>query len=277
MRLKAMPKDGFRLDVCAAIRCGASSIEVIAAGTVFDLEKGEVPLCTKHYNKLLLEGIDVPDESSATSTTAPPTTTKMTQWVEPQEQAALQVEANEAQDALREIEGFEIRGQDDYDFADELLGDVKRNWKTLEERKKRAVGPLNESLKEIRSWFSAPQKFYKSAEELLKQKLLGYVALQRQEQDRLLAEAEQAYAAGDSPGVSEAVRQAVVSEVDVPRHTTIRQVWRWEVVDKAQIPIDLLTPDVHQINELVQKYQGETQIPGIRVSVADSMIRRTTG
>jgi hypothetical protein len=273
MRLKARPNTGYRMDVCAATRCGASAANIVAADTYFELERGEVPLCAKHHTKLL--ELEREGSNADAATENKPTVNHTGQWLQPQEQAALQAEATDAQDALREIEAFEIASQEDYDFADELLGDAKTNWKDLESRKKRAVGPLNEALKEIRSWFSAPQQFYKQAENLLKSKLLTYVRAQEAEQDRLLAAAEQAHAVGDAPAVGEAVRAAATTEVAIATHTTIRELWGWEIENEALIPREYLVPDSVRITNEVVQYQGQTNIPGIRPVRRDSMIRRT--
>ena len=70
-----------------------------------------------------------------------------------------------------EIKSFEIIVQDDYDFANELLGTAKSEKKRLETKRKKATDPLNASLKEIRSWYKAAVDFYAEAERILKAKI----------------------------------------------------------------------------------------------------------
>lgn len=148
--------------------------------------------------------------------------------------------------------------KDSREAAGESIKTIKGLWNRLEERRKVFTVPLNKVLDEINAIFKKPQAALKLAEDLVKQKCLGYDAeverermrLQREaeerarkEQERLNKEAEAAAKKAEKRGDHETaemyrqtVPQAVVQtplfdEAPKVNGESTRKVYRAEVVD----------------------------------------------
>lgn len=281
MRLKKLPKEGvYPRAFCAAVRCDASANLSIPAGHSFDVSRGEIPLCLQHGQILAAEEKETargnpppPEEREPpdTPSTAPSLPVPMGNATVRAETVAEQAEA---QDALVLIRSFEIQSQADYDAADELLGEAKRAWKTWDAKRKKAVVPINEAKAEIQSWFKPVLDLYAEAESILKGKIAAYTRAQPQQQDALLQQAQYAYQQGDVVQMKTQLAAASEAEVQQSSNISITQLWRYEVVDAAQLPREYLIPDLARISAAVRKMKDQTRIPGVRVWAEDSVIRR---
>jgi hypothetical protein len=261
-------------DVCSANNCKGEDLTPIPAGTY---HKDPVYLCPNHLEKAKREIRYVSGVGPVSGEPTPPEPKPADpefSMVPAGTQAELQTEAAEAQDALEMIREFEINDQEDYDFANEALGDAKRAWKDLEAKKKEVTKPLNMVLKTIRSWFKPAQDHYLEAEKILKAKLAEAHRKAAEEQDRALAEAKQAHDHGDAGGVRKAMLQAANVEIQQADNVTIMDRWCFEVTDARKLPIEYLCPDMVAIQETVKLLKDETRIPGVRVYKEQTVIRR---
>ena len=278
MKLKTVPQGGYPPAVCAVSRCTQTAARIIPRGTAFPGARGHVPLCKAHVDKATKEKGELGTALSAVAAggDAPPpgATPAMLSVVPSEKPEALEKEAKDAEAALDLIKEFHLETQADYDFADELLGDAKRQWRELEARKKKATAPLQESLKEIRSWFKPPQDFYAEAERILKAKIAEAHREARETQDAALAVAQEAFAIGDAATLDEAVATAAEAEVVQSSQITMQRIWNWEIEDTAVIPRSFLIPDRVAIGAYVKQHKGEAQIPGVRVWQDERVIRR---
>jgi hypothetical protein len=277
MRLKKLPKSGsYPMEECAAVRCDARANISMPAGTAFDAARGDVPLCLQHAQILASETKD------GTHTDEPVNIVEATAEApslpvpvgNPTVRAEAEAESRDAQDALEMIREFEITSQQDYDAADELLGEAKQAWKKWDAKRKKAVVPLNQAKAEIQSWFKPILDLYAEAETILKGKIAAYSRAQPQKQDALLAQAQQAYQQGDVIQMRHDLRAASQAEVQQSSNISITQLWRYDVVDAAQLPREYLIPDIAKISATVRKLKDQTRIPGVRVWAEDNVIRR---
>lgn len=147
--------------------------------------------------------------------------------------------SGEAKELLQTLDGFSVMDQEDADLAVGLLHCVKAMQKSCEERKDRVLGPLKQSMNEVKSWFSPTEKDLKQAEAQLKSELQLYLERQDKEKTRLLEEAAQ---------VEDAVKaRELLNQVkEQPREVegiTVRRTWAVEILDVERVPTEYLSVD----------------------------------
>lgn len=100
-----------------------------------------------------------------------------------------------ARAALAFIESFEVDSNENFELAADELKAIKAKAIKLEEQRTSITGPINQGLRAINAIFAGPAELLKSAETMLKTKMLGW----QREQERVAAEqrriAEEAAAA----------------------------------------------------------------------------------
>lgn len=93
----------------------------------------------------------------------------------------------------------------------------------------------------------------------------------KREEERKLAEAIAAEAAGDRGG-ADAIMEEVITlppayvPPPVPKveGVVFREVWQFEITDASAIPREFLEPNLKMIGERVRSMKGLTNIPGVR-------------
>jgi hypothetical protein len=118
--------------------------------------------------------------------------------------------------------------------------------------------------------------------------------IDRQHEEQRLAEAAQFEEAaqeaaflGDAVGAAkmnalatQALAQAetppklVTPTTVMPSGFTGRTDWKWEVVDKAAIPLEYMIPDALTLNALVRSQKNRCAIPGIRVFSVQNLVNK---
>lgn len=125
------------------------------------------------------------------------------------------------------------------------------------------------------------------AKKIIKSKIIGYqeaeekkrreeearlrAELQKQEEERKLAEALQAEAEGNKE-VADAIMEEEIKAVPIvlPKSTpkiqvTVREIWKFRIIDKSKIPPEYLMPDEVKIGQIVRALKKQTTIGGIEV------------
>jgi predicted DNA-binding protein len=177
--------------------------------------------------------------------------------------AELAPQEDEAKRIREAFEALGIESQEDIDFANELLRDVKARWDHVEARRTAITKPLNEALVQANATFRPALTLFKQCETILKKKVAdGIVHLRRVQTESLRLMAKQS-AAGDM----EAARATMLRMPDarLPERTSIREVWDFELVDFQQVPPDYLITvvDAEKVSRAVAS--GVRQIPGFRI------------
>jgi len=159
--------------------------------------------------------------------------------------------------------------------------------------KKEATDPINQADKIVRAAmnaYSAEQLRLKREEEerIRREEQEKRAAALRAEEERRLALAMEAEEAGKDE-VAEAILSAPPARIEIPEAPSlpsiampkavgvgVREVWRWEVVDKGAIKLDFLTPNESAIGALVrsQKDAAAAMVGGIRVWCETSTVVR---
>lgn len=181
----------------------------------------------------------------------------------------------EGVEMLQMISGYAITTQEQYAALGEMLREVKGKIKFLDEERKISVGPLNEEVKRVNDWFRPALDSLKKISEHIVRLMSAYMLQQKREEDRLLAEAEEAAKAvlATNPDVNGAqvqatqalVQQAAEAVAPKVQGITSRPVWTFEVTNPALLERRFLKPDLDAIAAWVKEH-GDKDVPaGVEV------------
>lgn len=270
-------KDAYPIGECSAYRCKKPASHVCQQGTGGEEELWRtIWLCERHLKKHhTAGGADdfqpfPPGGLETEHKVSPPV---LLPDAEPVEEAVaemktlsvqLSTEAKELEEVLAMVTDYSIDSQEDLDFAAQSLAEVKGEYRKLEEKRKKATGPLREGLKEIDSWFAPAKKALIALEAAWKGKLAQAHLEAQRKQQALMEEAREAHSHGDLLGVQEAMIQAGDSHATTAG-VQYREAWRFEVVDESVIPREFMSPDTAKIGATVRLLKDKTDIPGVRV------------
>jgi len=169
-----------------------------------------------------------------------------------------------------------ISTNEDLKPATDDLAIIKKTSTALEEYMKKYVGPIQDHLKEVRTAFGELLAPFKEADQLNRDKVKGF----RNEQARKAAEAqriedEKLKLAQDEMRLKgEHTQELGTAEgpPPVPDHTRtemgtqgFQKVYKWEIIDFAQVPDQYKMPDAGKITGVVKGSKGTIEIPGIRI------------
>lgn len=137
-------------------------------------------------------------------------------------------------------------------------------------QKKKAEEPLVEAegiiKPRIASYMEEQERIKKAEEERLRQEAL------KAEEERRLAEAVQLEKEGHKEEAEQVLQEPVIIPPPIVENTTpklngtsIRQIWKFRIVNPAKIPHDFMTPDLVKIGGYVRSMKQNAKIPGIEV------------
>lgn len=247
--LKKNPKQG----VCHANRCKETEGLSKAPGDLWGRE--EVELCERHLAqavKAAESGVQPqPREQSAT-----------------EKEAALSAEMAQEHASGKELlelsKGFVPKTQEDLEFVNKMLQDVKGNLKALEAQEKGITVPLTTALNRTRALFRPVKTVLADVELRLKRIIKTARLLQDDNNRKALAEAAERHAAGDAEGHAAAL--AKVQTVTDLQGTSITTKWLYEIEDESKLPREFLKPNETLIKEHCAHSTSKepTPIPGVR-------------
>lgn len=187
--------------------------------------------------------------------------------------------ATENVEFLGVVRDYVIQSDEEYEDAAELLKVVKHKFKVLDEERTVSVKPLNDEVREINAWFKPALDRLKDCEGELK-KIMGAYSLRKQEeQQRLLAEAAKAAEAAlvtatdPQADVMALVQQATATQAPKVAGVSVSRIWKWELVDPAQVPMEYWSIDPAKLDAAVKA--GAREIPGVRVFEDARVIARS--
>jgi len=244
--------------------------EKCAANRCKDDHTGEVPgdlwgretakLCDRHFNEAVTFAEQNPDYKPPTPGTPGTSLTVVDQALNDE----LEAQYKEAEDMLKELDGFEVVTQQDLENIAEVLVMVKgrRNW--LETREKEITVPIHTSLKKVRELFEPSKTFWANAEVILKQKIAAAKLREACNTAQALQEAADAAGIGDSTTVAHATSR-ITTVGDVPGIST-QDRWNYKVVDASKVPRKYLMVDDAKLRAHCAMFKGDdkpTAIEGI--------------
>lgn len=176
-----------------------------------------------------------------------------------------------------EADTYTIQAPQDVAIATEFLVKVKGRAKRIEELRQFFVKPLNDQVKAINDRFKASLKPLEDVEAKVKRLISNYTLEQerlRHEEERKLQEAhakemaKQEKAADKAgadfvPTIAPTIAQAVPTIKTESGKTTTVKVWKFEIVDAAQVPREYLEVNESLVRKAVQA--GAREIAGVRI------------
>jgi len=175
----------------------------------------------------------------------------------------LRMEHADTKEALAQLDAIVITSQDDLDFVGALLVDVKTKIKSLEEKRRRATRPIQQSLEEIRSWFREPLQALAQLERELKGKIEAYHARVAEQKRAALAAAQAAPTVEEKREALADLARIDVAQLDNPSGVSVSSVWTFEIVDPNLVPREYLMVDEAAIRRAVNS--GVREIAGVRI------------
>jgi hypothetical protein len=163
----------------------------------------------------------------------------------------------EADQALQGVALLPITTHEEYQQAAEVLVEVKRTIRAIEDERKKITQPLNAALKSTNGFFKKVSTKYERAEEILKQKAGAYLEAERTREAKLLAE----FASSEESHARESLVLAA-SAAPVAQGVSARTTKSWEVENLDEVPDAFWQLNDSLIGVAIRSGQ---QIPGIRV------------
>ncbi|MGB9791315.1 MAG: hypothetical protein ACPLTR_01910 [Thermacetogeniaceae bacterium] len=152
--------------------------------------------------------------------------------------------------------------------AIDLLSLIAEAKKQLETRRRAAVDPLNQKVKEINSFFRELEYPFEEADRIVRQKLIRFRAEEeqkRREEEKKLQETN----------IFAVVPKLATTQRAEMGQAIAHKVWEFEIEDEAQIPREYLSVDTRKIREAIK--QGVRHIPGIRIFQTERLTVRRNG
>jgi hypothetical protein len=216
-------------------------------------ERGIVLLCPKHLQQA---------QDGAPAAPTAPVTAAIEPAADPAGQTAVVVEhanvlalvnplRSEYDDMAAQLRAaLVVNSQQRLDLAGELLKQVKGKMKSLEAERKKITKPLLDAKKAVDNLFRPATDAAALVEDILKKAIASYIDGQRQAKVAALQ-------AGDHEGALATI------EPELPAGVSTRTVWKWRLVDESLVPREYWVIDGRRVQEHVDTFKGQSQIPGI--------------
>lgn len=181
------------------------------------------------------------------------------------EEQALSIAEPEKKAGLELLEGvktIEIEDQDGLDTFSQILTEVKRRVRDLEEQRKKVTKPMLDAKRAIDDLFKPAIKAFSGCEKVLKEKIAFYMEVQRKNRAAaLLAPAKEQLVIPKTP--------AMVSNI-----TEVKS-YDFEILDFAAVPRSYLKIDESAIRMAIKETDGSIEIPGVKIFQKNRLIVRT--
>lgn len=161
-----------------------------------------------------------------------------------------------------------ITTQSDYVKAGDLLKVIQNRIKAVEDKRKDYTKPLDEMKKKIMADFQSISKPLEEFVAEVKTKMTNWYRADQKRKDEEQAKLEaEAMAKAKAEGKSEVEVAIVNEEVKTQRGdvatTTVKKVWKAEIMDETLVPREYLVVDQVAINKAVR--DGVRSIPGVKI------------
>lgn len=189
---------------------------------------------------------------------------------------ALQQEQDAASAELPLVQAVPIDSEAECAEAAEYLRDVLRRKDAVETMRRKATGPLNTALKEIRGWFKPTLDALEAVQQAVRAGIEAHQAKQLATRREAFQLAGEAAAARDIDAVGEAL--ALATAPSTVQGVSFTQRWRAVVFAPDMVPYEYLTPDIVKIQLHAAECPPERTpepIAGVRFELeTESRVRR---
>ncbi len=153
----------------------------------------------------------------------------------------------DARGALRKVSGLEIKTQEDFDLAGELLAKAKDYGARAKEKEDSLTKPLMGVVNDIRSLFKPFRDEIRKIEEMKKSDMLLFLSKNKAKQAKLSEDLE----SGKIKKMSTYATKNLELEVRGTT-STVRKIWTAVEVDAKLTPREFLIPDESAIKEALK-------------------------
>lgn len=179
---------------------------------------------------------------------------------------------------LGQHEQLKIETQEQYDFANDLVSEVKSRAAQLEAKRKERTRPLDETKKLIMADFNEIIEPLVRFEEVVKKQMIDFLRAEQKRKDEEQARIDAAaLAEAKKNNVSDVVVPIVNEEVRTVRTggatSTLKDKWEVTILNPALVPLEYLSPDPKKIQAAVDK--GVRNIPGTKIENVGSLAIRS--
>jgi hypothetical protein len=180
---------------------------------------------------------------------------------------ALEQEKSAVQQALGQLQVLAVRDQATLTQVNQWLVEGKTRAKEIKGLEDSVNKPLNEALKANRAIYKPILDLYAQFELVLKRKVSEGSAYLAAEQARVLAEAAKAYQVAETPAAQAEATATLMTVPEAPEHsgTSIRKVWKYEVLDVNQLPGQYVIRSENRPALTAAVAAGARDIPGVRI------------
>lgn len=190
------------------------------------------------------------------------------------DQKAIEVISNNTGKALAAAQALTIASVEDQKAASLLLTKINQAGDMLKKKKESLLGPLNDHIKNLRSWFAPAEKQYAEAKEIVNYKMVEF----KEAQDRKIKEEQlkiekkvmtgkmsMATAVKKTEALPES-KKTIKNEVGSVTFRTDRKV---VIFDASLVPCSY-----HVVDEAAVKKAalGGTEIPGVRIDLVQTPV-----
>jgi hypothetical protein len=147
----------------------------------------------------------------------------------------------------------------------DALIDVKARVNSLLAQRETVLGPLRVAERAVCEWFRAPLETYMTIESVLKQRVVGYQEVLRQEKHKAIV------AAGQAPTPTAMSQLTALAAPPTPAAISFRKTWEVEITDPNLVPREYLLIDTSALRKVCQATKGQIQIPGVRFVQRESV------
>jgi len=190
------------------------------------------------------------------------------------DQKAIEVISNNTGKALAAAQALKIEVPEDMNVAAELLTKINRAGDMLKDKKDSLLKPLNDHIKNLRSWFAPAEKQFAEAKEIVTFKLVEF----KEKQDRKVKEEQlkiEKKVLTGKMSVATAIKKTEAlpeSKKTVQSETgavTFRTDKKVVIFDPALVPCSY-----HVVDEAAVKKAalGGTEIPGVRIDLVQTPV-----
>lgn len=204
-----------------------------------------------------------------------------------------------AHDMLTTYKQTQIKTNEHYVKAGEVLKDIKAKINDLNTERKTVTKPMDEAKNKIMDWFKRPIGWLQDAEGAIKKAMLSFQKEQkriREEQERKLATEAKEREAREKATLEKRAQKAeekgntvkadalreqkeevqhtapVLSDrVDKVDGISTKKVWKFQIIDENLIPRSYLIVNEIAIGKIVRATKGAIPIPGIRIYSEDTI------
>lgn len=199
---------------------------------------------------------------------------------------------------------LEIKNDEQAKTASEILSDIKKKYKELEEQRKSITKPIDDAKKQVMALYKAPMELLERAERHLKGLILKFQeekerkAREEAERIRRLAEEEaekqrkkleaQIQKAQDK-GKVEKVEELIEKKNEIENtpiiipnivpskpadNISFKEIWKAVVVDFKELPDEYKIPNQQTLDRVAQATKGTVKIPGVVFEMQKIVVAR---